>query len=162
MRIAVILAVVLSLSGCAGPEGEPGAMGPPGEQGEQGPPGPQGEPGTDGVGLVTSTTCDVVVTLGNASWILNYERHQFADGAVLTNCRALNFYQYNSDTFTWHGTQVGAVEGVCLVGGEVDAASGGFWDIRIVPPATQAVATYIDRDSTYNRRTFQMTCKRYP
>jgi hypothetical protein len=46
---AVVLLLVATACGPAGPSGEPGIQGPQGEPGIQGEPGPSGEPGQDTV-----------------------------------------------------------------------------------------------------------------
>jgi len=47
-RLGCVIVLVLGLSACEGPKGDPGGAGPPGEKGETGPAGPPGSPGPPG------------------------------------------------------------------------------------------------------------------
>src|SRR5262245_63150142 len=47
-RLAIVIALLVGVSACEGPKGDPGGAGPPGEKGETGPAGPAGPAGVAG------------------------------------------------------------------------------------------------------------------
>lgn len=160
MRLVVIAAVAVLLSACGGQEGEPGPMGPPGPPGAQGPRGEEGEPGTT---AVTSYFCDGDAYFGTTTYFpVVMQRHEFSDGMVMTQCYVIGTAFTASSTEVYQKGQIGAVNGSCFVGADVDAASGGEWRFRIPSGATNGVVQYYDPPSPWNGRQFAFACQRYP
>jgi hypothetical protein len=154
------LILAVALSACIeGPEGPPGPRGPPGTQGTPGVAGVDGDdgaPGTSGSGLVATTRCSGTVTIGT-SFNVYHDVYRFADGSVLSNCMIWDADGSRAGTQMWRAGTVGAVEGVCLVTSDVDAASFGFFSMRLANAST-SMFTYNDTSSPNHGRSFTMGC----
>lgn len=133
MTRSAAVAVVGLLMACAG---EDGTMGP------AGPAGADGDPGAMFDEIRLCTHYDATRGLE-----FTYEISSFTTGEAQAFCTVTDAWASYSAAYSWPSGTVGAVQGLCFVGYDLDAGSGGYFEFR-ADGSTRVI--YRDSSSTLN------------
>jgi hypothetical protein len=113
----VLIFLMPTLAGCGGSQGEKG------EKGEAGAPGVNG---TSDMSVQSDTKCQTVNPgLGMG---FTYEVLTFTGGNKFVTCGVYNNTGEYSATHFWAKNQSGNTQATCLVLGDADAPSAGYWE----------------------------------
>lgn len=146
MRIAAVVVMVVALFACSP---------------EVGPAGPPGPPGNPGGGLAEWSGCTTSESIASSVLALDYQRYDFADGSVMTECAVRDgFYEYSSMGL-YKASQTAAIQGTCVLAYDVDSPSLGQWHFTLPRGDVRATADYIDGPSPYNTRRATLPCDRH-
>lgn len=138
----LILAFLLAAytEGCGS---SPGPTGPQGPIGPQGPAGNSGLQGSAGApeSISSGLSCSHIQTINSRPLLFEYGYDIFASGDVFARCAI-------HDTFAEYGTSqdykagtANASNGNCVLGYDLDTATGGFWDFTSSGATTKSVYT---------------------
>jgi hypothetical protein len=125
---------VVVLAACAGPEGPAGQPGTNGTDGRN---------GTDGSAFAKITLCEHVTS----ALLFDYELSTYTTGEVLAICAVTDAAASYATSVVWPDATIGATQGICRVGYDLDAVSGGYFEFRADGSRR---ATYHDAASPYD------------
>lgn len=133
------LLFILFLSACGGSSGSDGAAGAVGLNGTN---------GTAGLTVSSEFFCGSVDGGSGTSLTFKYQSVKYTTGDRDVNCSiADSAHQYSAETFYRVGS-TGATTGSCILGYDLDGASGGFWTYTSSGGTNQVV--YTDGGSGHN------------
>lgn len=151
MNNKLLIVLLMCLTGACG-----GAAGEAGPQGLRGITGTNGTNGTNGInGNVVTSGIACVKTDSSMAGITityNYQSVNFTNGDRFVGCSLIgNSTQYSNSAFYKVGIS-GATTGACLVTGDIDVASNGYWNFTSQSGTTKTV--YNDTTSSNNNHTY--------